>query len=248
MQRSDKAHFIPPKNKNDLTPLLNQIIKGKKVGVYIDSANLYYAASKANLKLDYFQLAKWFQTHCDLISLNFYTAYDPLDTKQLDFFTDLERAGYNLIKKPIRIFADSIKGNMDIELAVDTLVQKEDYDVLILISGDGDFSYLVKALESIGKLTIILGVGGFTSFELHQEANNYFFLNRISSVWQKTGRRTGAVNPAIPAKTQKLNENRKQPATPSSLQPKVEKTSQQDQNKTLKVRVRLSPKPKIFLS
>jgi uncharacterized LabA/DUF88 family protein len=244
MQRSDKAHFVPPKNKNDLTPLLSQLIKGKKVGVYIDSANLYYAASKANLKIDYFQLAKWFQSHCQLIGLNFYTAYDPLDTKQLDFFTDLEEAGYKTIKKPIRIFADSIKGNMDIELAVDTLMQKEEYDILILISGDGDFSYLVKALESIGKRTVILGVGGFTSFELHQEADNYFFLNRISSVWQKNGRRTDS--PAIPAKSQKLNENHK---TPAALQPKVDKpTSETRTTKTIKVRVKLNPKPKIFLS
>jgi uncharacterized LabA/DUF88 family protein len=188
----NKADFIPPKNKNDLTGVLASLIRKKRISVFIDSANLYYAASTANLKIDYFQIARWFQDNCKLAGLNFYTAYDPADSKQHDFFSDLEQAGYRVIKKPIKIFEGSTKGNMDIELAVDALLQSSLYDTLILVSGDSDFRYLVQALEGLGKQTIILGIGGFTSYELHQEADNYFFLNRIAEVWQKPTRKRGA--------------------------------------------------------
>jgi uncharacterized LabA/DUF88 family protein len=74
---------------------------------------------------------------------------------------------------------------MDIELAVDALNKIDDYDVLVLFSGDGDFTYLIQDIEKKGKRIIVIGTGGFTSYELHQQAHNYFFLNRISSIWQK---------------------------------------------------------------
>ena len=87
---NNKDTFIPPKNKNDMSTVLRSLIKNKNVGVFIDSANLYYAANKALLKIDYFQVSRWFESHCNLTTLNFYTAYDPLDERQGDFFSDLE--------------------------------------------------------------------------------------------------------------------------------------------------------------
>jgi uncharacterized LabA/DUF88 family protein len=200
---NNKDTFIPPKNKNDMSSVLRSLIKNKNVGVFIDSANLYYAANKASLKIDYFQISRWFSSHCNLTTLNFYTAYDPLDERQGDFFVDLEKAGYNLIKKPIRVFADSVKGNMDIELAVDVLMNQDKFETLVLISGDGDFQRLIQALDQLNKKTIILGVGGFTSYELHQEADNYFFLNRIQEVWKKTSQRTSSKQVSLPSKITK---------------------------------------------
>ena len=73
---------------------------------------------------------------------------------------------------------------MDIELAVDMLSQQNDYDIGILMSGDGDFSYLVSHLKSLGKMVIIVGIGGFMSYELHKVGDHYFFLDRLGRVWQ----------------------------------------------------------------
>ena len=182
---ADKAGFIPQKNRNDLTGQFAKLVAGRRVSVVIDAANLYYASSVSKIKIDYFQVASWFKTNCKTVNLNFYTAFDPEDVKQIEFFETLEASGYNVVKKPIKVFEDSKKGNMDIELAVDAVTQKDSYDILILLSGDGDFTYLISALEILGKETIILGIGGFTSYELHQEAGRYFFLNRISHVWRK---------------------------------------------------------------
>jgi uncharacterized LabA/DUF88 family protein len=187
---SDKAGFIPQKNKNDLTSHFAKLVSGKKVSVAIDAANLYYASNVSKIKIDYIQVASWFQANCKSVNLNFYTAFDPEDDKQMEFFESLETCGYKVTKKPIKVFEDSKKGNMDIELAVDAIVQKDTYEILILLSGDGDFTYLISALEKLGKETIILGIGGFTSYELHQEAGRYFFLNRISHVWRKYNNKT----------------------------------------------------------
>jgi uncharacterized LabA/DUF88 family protein len=183
---ADIKGFIPPKVKNDLTSHLVRIIKNQRVGVFIDAANLYYSAQVAKLDIDYHTLAEWFQEKAGQLSLlNFYSAFDPEDKDQLNFLEELKGSGYNVVSKPIKVFGNVIKGNMDIELCVDALGNSSEFDIIILISGDGDFQYLVKELERQGKSTVIAGVGGFTSFELHQQAENFFFLNRISNVWQK---------------------------------------------------------------
>ena len=183
--------FKPPKVRNDLTTYLASLVKKQRVGVFIDAANLYYSAQIARLNLDYHSIADWFTKKSgDLSILNFYTAFDPEDKDQLAFLDDLKDTGYNVVSKPIKVFGNMIKGNMDIELAVDALAKGEEYDLIVLISGDGDFSYLIKELEKKGKKTVIVGVGGFTSFELHQEAENYFFFNRISRVWARKKKTT----------------------------------------------------------
>jgi uncharacterized LabA/DUF88 family protein len=183
MERNDNKKFIPPRNTNDMTRLLVREIKDTRVGLYIDAANLYHASHTAKLHIDYLNMIEWFKKSCKLKKVNFYTAYDPEEPKQLEFIHDLEKAGYHVVKKPLKVFDTTKKGNMDIEIAVDALIDQNTYDVLILMSGDGDFGYLMQALDRLGKKTIVIGVGGFTSFELHNEVDNYYFFNRIREVW-----------------------------------------------------------------
>ncbi len=260
-----KVNFKPPKNKNDLTGLLANLIENKRVSVFIDGANLYFAGGVAKLRIDYKQLHSWFSSKSSLAGLNYYTAFDPEDHKQEDFLHELENIGYTVIKKPIKVYDNFTKGNMDIELAVDALMQKDLYDILILISGDGDFRYLVKALENQGKKSIILGVGGFTSFELHQEADNYFFLNRISRVWQQTRKVKEVIQPTIESELDSTKAERvvtdKQPAKvlkprqPNPDKPVSKPINKPDDKAKLPVRIKLAkPKssenqnPKIFLT
>lgn len=178
---SINTNFIPPKVKNDLTARFANLIKGKKVYVAIDAANLYYAALKAKMYIDFEQIYSWFSKKAKYAEIGFYTAYNIDDEKQQEFLGQLESYGYTLIQKPIKVFNDKIKGNMDIEIAVDIIQKQTDFDTFVLMSGDGDFRYLINAIQ---KKTIVLSVGGFTSFDLHQDADNYFFLNRVSSIWK----------------------------------------------------------------
>lgn len=174
------------KIKSDLTKNLRKEIKNKRVSVFIDAGNLYHAAVKSGLKLDFARISEWFQKYAKISSINFYTAFNPDNKTQLEFLEYLKKNDYNVCQKPIKIFENlSKKGNMDIELAVDAIDFSPEYDVFVLFSGDGDFHYLIKYLEKLNKTSIILSLGGFTSYELHQDADHYFFLDRISSVWKK---------------------------------------------------------------
>jgi uncharacterized LabA/DUF88 family protein len=176
---------VRQKNRNDMTSVLANNLKNQRIAVFVDAANLYHASTQAGIRIDFVQIARWFKEEVsNTVDLRFYTAYDPENTKQIQFLDDLVSLGYNVVKKPIKEFGSFIKGNMDIELAVDAISNKENYDTLVLISGDGDFTYLINSLEKSYKKTVILSVGGFTSFELHLVADSYYFMNRIAKVWQ----------------------------------------------------------------
>lgn len=179
MPRSAKSSI-----RSDQVSNLAKVTNNNQVAVFIDAANLYYAGSKAGIRLSFERIAAWFDKHSAHTSLNFYTAFDPEGTGQLEFITGLEQGGYRIVKKPIKVFDTLTKGNMDIELAVDTLSLVDTYQVVVLMSGDGDFSYLVEHLKKLGKTTVVVSVGGFTSHELHASADHYFFLDRLGSMWQ----------------------------------------------------------------
>ncbi|MBP1850839.1 uncharacterized LabA/DUF88 family protein [Rhizobium halophytocola] len=68
----------------------------------------------------------------------------------------LDYNGYKVVTKPAKEFTDSmgrrkVKGNMDIELAIDAMEQAETVDHLVIFSGDGDFTTLVEALQRKGR-------------------------------------------------------------------------------------------------
>ncbi len=243
--------FKPPKIKNDMTSYLASLIKNKRVGLFIDAANLYHSASMAGLRINFTSIYEWFNKKSKLEIANFYSAFDPEDSKQMDFLKDLESIGYRVVKKPIKIYTSNIKGNMDIEVAVDSLLERDKYDILILISGDGDFQYLVQALDKLERKTIVVSVGGFTSFDLHQEADSYFFLNRIAKVWQvdeknlhkqrNNSKKTIKVPPIII-----MDGENKTPITSADFEEKKE--SQPKPKETKKIATKSRPKVKIKVS
>jgi uncharacterized LabA/DUF88 family protein len=75
-------------------------------------------------------------------------------------YTFLQKAGYILIFKPtLEYKKDSethIKGNVDAELVLHTMIEYPNYDKAIIVSGDGDFHCLVEYLEQQNKLSHIL--------------------------------------------------------------------------------------------
>jgi uncharacterized LabA/DUF88 family protein len=179
----------PRARNDDMVSRLAALIEHQRVGIFIDAANLYFGSTSKGIHISYPSIVDWFTTHSRQCFLNFYTAYKPEDTKQIEFIAEMERIGYHVIKKPVKIFADNnMKGNLDIELAVDSVEQRDQFDVYILISGDGDFQYVFQTLKGYGKKTMLIGVGGYTSFELHAEADHYFFIDRIRAVWQEKKR------------------------------------------------------------
>src|SRR5438128_7367819 len=129
----------------------------EKLGLFIDGTNLYSAARALGFDIDYRKLRDLFAGEGRLVRAFYYTAlmeeqeYSPI-RPLVDW---LDYNGYTVVTKPIKEFTDSqgrrrMKGNMDIELAIDMLEMAEHIDHAILFSGDGDFRRLVEAVQRRG--------------------------------------------------------------------------------------------------
>lgn len=130
----------------------------ERVALFIDGANLYATAKSLGFDIDYRRLLGFFRKRSRLIRAIYYTAlmedaeYSPI-RPLIDW---LDYNGYRVVTKPAKEFTDSlgrrkVKGNMDIELAIDVMQLAENLDHVVLFSGDGDFRSLIAAVQAKGR-------------------------------------------------------------------------------------------------
>jgi len=130
--------------------------RDERLALFIDGANLYAAAKALGFDMDYKRLRSEFMQRGKLLRAFYYTALlENDDFSPIRPLVDwLNYNGFTIVTKPAKEFTDSqgrrkIKGNMDIELAVDAMETAEHVDHIVLFSGDGDFRSLVEALLSM---------------------------------------------------------------------------------------------------
>ena len=130
----------------------------ERVALFIDGANLYATAKSLGFDIDYKRLLALFGTKGQLVRALYYTALvEDQEYSSIRPLIDwLDYNGYTMVTKPTKEFTDAtgrrkIKGNMDIELAVDAMELSEYLDHIVLFSGDGDFRSLVEALAAQGQ-------------------------------------------------------------------------------------------------
>ncbi|MCB5203402.1 NYN domain-containing protein [Neorhizobium sp. T786] len=135
----------------------------EKIALFIDGANLYAASKSLGFDIDYRKLLKAFQKRGYLLRAYYYTALiEDQEYSSIRPLIDwLDYNGYKVVTKPAKEFTDSmgrrkIKGNMDIELAIDAMEQSETADHLVIFSGDGDFTTLVEALQRKGRKVSVI--------------------------------------------------------------------------------------------
>jgi uncharacterized LabA/DUF88 family protein len=134
-----------------------------KIALFIDGANLYATAKTLGFDIDYKRLLREFQTRGELLRAFYYTAViEDQEYSSIRPLIDwLDYNGYTVVTKATKEFIDQtgrrkIKGNMDIELAVDAMELAEHIDEMVLFSGDGDFRSLVEAVQRRGvRVTVI---------------------------------------------------------------------------------------------
>ena len=135
----------------------------ERIALFIDGANLYAAAKSLSFDIDYKRLLKLFGAKGHLVRALYYTALvEDQEYSSIRPLVDwLDYNGYTMVTKPTKEFVDAagrrkIKGNMDIELAVDAMELADYLDHLVLFSGDGDFRSLVEALQHKGKRVTVV--------------------------------------------------------------------------------------------
>ncbi len=133
----------------------------KNVAVFVDVANIFYAAKAAGVDIDYVTLLKAASAGRDLVRAYAYTGLDPDNENQRNFHDFLRRSNYKVVSKDIRKYGDGkVKANLDIELVVDMMKTARNLDIAIVVSGDGDFAPAIRAVQEQGVRVEVISFRG----------------------------------------------------------------------------------------
>ena len=185
------------KNNNNDPRHPNFFYPEEKLAVFIDGANLYAAAKNLAVDIDYKRLLTWISGQSRLVRAFYYTAlledqeYSPI-RPLIDW---LDYNGYTMITKPAKEFTDAsgrrkVKGNMDIELAIDMMEISAHVDHIVLFSGDGDFRRLVESVQRRGvRVTVISTTRSqppMMADELRRQADHFVDLVDLAKFIERT--------------------------------------------------------------
>ena len=162
--------------------MISKFVKGK-VGVFIDAANIFYSQRTLGWRIDYEKLLGYIRRECSISIIRYYTGKVGALEKQLSFIKKLERLGYVVTAKEVKLIKAGNggfvpKSNLDVELALDAFMSQESYETLLLFSGDSDFAYLLELLKQRGKRVIVVSTRGHISKELLDRAK-YIDLKKL---------------------------------------------------------------------
>ncbi len=205
-QQTDKYKLLKPQphwqgerqinspRENEDTKILdplasNSIFNGSnrgRVAIFIDGANLFYAALQLGIEIDYAKLLCYLTNTGRLLRAFFYTGVDRTNEKQQGFLLWMRRNGYRVVTKDLAQLPDgSKKANLDVEIAVDMINLAPYYDTGVLVSGNGDLTYAVNAVTYKGVRVEVLSVRSMTSDSLIDVADYFIDLDTIKEHIQK---------------------------------------------------------------
>lgn len=166
--------------------------KQERIALFIDGANLYATAKALGFDIDYRKMLKEYESRGYLVRAFYYTAMvDDQEYSSIRPLIDwLDYNGYAVVTKPTKEFVDSlgrrkIKGNMDIELAIDALELADHIQHMVLFSGDGDFRSLVEAMQRRGvRVSVVSTIStqpAMVADELRRQADEFVDLVTLQS-------------------------------------------------------------------
>jgi uncharacterized LabA/DUF88 family protein len=157
-----------------------RLYSGQRVGVFVDVQNLYYSAralysSKVNFK----EILKEAVRGRSLIRAIAYVIRAGIEEEQ-SFFDVLQGMGFEVKAKDLQVFPGGHKkGDWDIGIAMDAIELAPKLDVVVLVSGDGDFTPLVEHLRrALGCRVEVMAFGRSCSSKLIQAADEFIDLDR----------------------------------------------------------------------
>ncbi len=170
----------------------------EKLALFIDGANLYGAAKGLQFDIDYKRLLELFARKGILVRAFYYTAVaEDQEFSPLRPLVDwLDYNGFAVVTKPLKEFTDSqgrrrVKGNMDIELAIDVMEMAEVVDHIVIFSGDGDFRRLVEAAQRKGRRVSVVSTirtqPPMVGDDLRRQADNFIDLDELKPMIMREG-------------------------------------------------------------
>lgn len=159
--------------------------KEQRVCVFIDIQNLYHSAKNLyGARVNFGELLKKLVNNRKLVRALAYVVRSDPNTGEEAFFDALEKSGIEVISKDIQVFSSGAKkADWDVGIAVDAIRMADNYDVAILVSGDGDFVPLAKHLQwGLGKGVEVGAFGKTTNAGLKECADTFIDLDSLPKV------------------------------------------------------------------
>ena len=170
--------------------------------LFIDGSNLYATARTLEFDIDYKRLLTLFRSRARLLRAIYYTALlDDAEYSPIRPLIDwLDYNGFAIVTKPVKEFTDSlgrkkIKGDMDIDLAIDMMELAPHMDHAVLFSGDGDFRPVVEAVQRKGvKVSVVSTLKTrppMVADELRRQADQFIDITELTDeIARPAGNRT----------------------------------------------------------
>jgi uncharacterized LabA/DUF88 family protein len=162
-----------------------------KIALFIDGPNLYGTAKTLGIDIDFKRLLKEFEDRGTLVRAFYYTmvAEDGEYVSVRPLLDWLDYNGYSVVAKATKEFVDAsghrkLKGNIDVELAVDAIELARHIDEIFLFSGDGSFASLVTALQRRGvRVSVVSSIASsppMIASELRRQADCFLDLKDLA--------------------------------------------------------------------
>lgn len=148
------------------------LYKDQRVGVFVDVQNMYYSAKNLyNAKVNFFEVLKDAVDGRTLVRAFAYVV--KADMKDEETFRDaLREIGFEVRIKELQVFyGGTKKGDWDVGIAMDVMRVAAKLDVVVLVSGDGDFKELLEHVQSLGCKAEVISFGKTSSSKLRDQAD-----------------------------------------------------------------------------
>jgi uncharacterized LabA/DUF88 family protein len=135
------------------------------IGVFIDMGNLFFIQKKLGFWVDF---AKFKNIFSDSTNLFYFTAYNPDNPKELAKMSKIKNLGYKMITRKIELIAGKHKGNLDVEITWEMCENQDKFNSFVLVSGDGDFAFILDKLASKGKKSVVVATNAMLNKNLRR--------------------------------------------------------------------------------
>lgn len=151
----------------------------QRVGVFVDVSNMYYSAKAMyQKKVNFKAVLEQAVGDRNLIRAIAYVVQADIP-EEGNFFEALGHIGYEVKAKDLQIFyGGHKKGDWDVGIAMDTIKLAPKLDVVVLVSGDGDFIPLVEYLQSLGQKVEVVAFARSASGKLQEAADVFVDLDK----------------------------------------------------------------------
>lgn len=164
-----------------------------RVAVFVDGANFFYMQKdQLNWWIDPRLLLDFIKKKGEIVDAFYYIGKGvPPEARQESYLTALTHIGYSLVTKDLKTTLQTDgslkqKANLDVEIVLDMFNTIDNYDMAVLVSGDGDFERALSQLKSRGKKFLVMSTAGFVAKEIRSIAGMHFIdFNEIKDIVQK---------------------------------------------------------------